>query len=603
MEFLPWRRRPKPAASPFGNPAFSGLTEAGAVRVGLSDAASSSASHVSNAGVVETAARFDGTMQRFRDEKATDDGLLRQQLHNRVKRCSGCGKPCAYTYTTCNSCSAPLPEEIIETDNIFAAFVYGVARGPNFPYSIAIRLQTPEIIVFDDPLGLCPCHFCVIPTNFWAQNWAVLARLPKQGLALVNALDEAAWSCLEQQFLSNEAWCARFLRGPPPKNAAARAALRKHVVAGFNVPPSQSWLHLQYFLMPWLPSQYRPFLEDKAMPHGRWFPLAYVQQVLALNRPLDVTDETPIADVRKHFDQQVSYDQAHSRELERIRVSHEALANWAPGQFTTVVMADGTLVEGEPLPAGFENGRALIEADKKALHSNGPVKTYYRYAHGARLPEFGRLHRLSMTDFGCRRAAGAGMGVGTGAEVGVFRLVRVSLVQSHDVTSHQMPPSADEFEALLVGGDSPCFTGAAEAGLACTAAQRALLPTLITCFNNALNAQARFLIVCRFMVEAAALEAAAVQSVDQCMSGAVTRYDMHTVPGCSWAYYAEDYPRGATAHAMTLAVGVLRWATVVAKLSQVEVEGEFGSFAERDALLGERLAAEGYAAADWGHTS
>jgi len=94
-----------------------------------------------------------------------------------------------------------------------------------------------------------------------------------------------------------------------------------------------------------------------------------------------------------------------------------------------------------------------------------------------------------------------------------------------------------------------------------------------------------------------------VQSVDQCMSGAVTRYDMHTVHGCGWSYCAEDYLRGATAHDMTLAAGVLRWATVVAKLSKVEVEGEFGSSAERDALLGERLAAEGYAAADWGHTS
>ena len=53
--------------------------------------------------------------------------------------------------------------------------------------------------------------------------------------------------------------CARFLRGAPPTDAASRAALRSHVVCGCNFPPSQFQLHLQYFLMPWLPSHYKAF--------------------------------------------------------------------------------------------------------------------------------------------------------------------------------------------------------------------------------------------------------------------------------------------------------------------------------------------------------
>ena len=53
--------------------------------------------------------------------------------------------------------------------------------------------------------------------------------------------------------------CARFLRGAPPTDTASRAALRSHVVCGCNFPPSQFQLHLQYFLMPWLPSHYKAF--------------------------------------------------------------------------------------------------------------------------------------------------------------------------------------------------------------------------------------------------------------------------------------------------------------------------------------------------------
>ena len=59
------------------------------------------------------------------------------------------------------------------------------AQGARFPYDIAVRLQTKELLVFDDPLALSPCHFCAIPTTCWCADWRLLLRAPKEGLALL----------------------------------------------------------------------------------------------------------------------------------------------------------------------------------------------------------------------------------------------------------------------------------------------------------------------------------------------------------------------------------------------------------------------------------
>ena len=55
------------------------------------------------------------------------------------------------------------------------------AQGERFPYDIAVRMQTRELLVFDDPLALSACHFCAIPTSCWAADWRMLLRAPAEG--------------------------------------------------------------------------------------------------------------------------------------------------------------------------------------------------------------------------------------------------------------------------------------------------------------------------------------------------------------------------------------------------------------------------------------
>ena len=164
---------------------------------------------------------------------------------------------------------------------------------------------------------------------------------------------------------------------------------------------------------------------------------------------------------------------------------------------------------------------------------------------------------------------------------GAYLFAKATLKADHDM-SVMMPPSENEFVALLKGGDQPCFTGADEPGLTCTGAQLALLPALIEAFNAAASAQERFELLNRYMVDAATVEkAAGAQTVGE-LSCRVARYDLVAGSSPTTVYFLEDYPDGTLAHGKTLAVGVMRWARFHVKLVDLQVHS-FANADERDA--------------------
>lgn len=239
---------------------------------------------------------YAGTFAEYVRERASGDAALALQLRNVVRKCAHCGKANGFTMAECNNCNTPFPADHprTHTENVFMGFVYGIARTDAFPLSISIRKQTPELLVFDDPLALTPCHLNVIPTRSWVPDWRILLRNPTEGLQLVNTLEEAAWSCVASQFLSDATWCKKMLKTGRP---AYPESLRHHIVCGCNFPPSQFQLHIQYFLLPWIPGQYKMMMDGHHLPAGRWFPLEYIKRVLALNDPMAVTMDTPLSDI------------------------------------------------------------------------------------------------------------------------------------------------------------------------------------------------------------------------------------------------------------------------------------------------------------------
>lgn len=346
-----------------------------------------------------SAARFDGGVDEFLasfegDERAT----IERRMKNKVRKCPQCGKPVAFTLSHCNSCAHSLAGvEISFTNNVFTGFVYGVRKGP-FPLTVSLRHQDAQTLVFDDLLALAPFHVNAIPTDVYAADWRVLLRDPARGLALVNRLHERCTHVLRSQFLAAPAWRRAVLSADAA--ALSDEQLLRTVMSGFNYPPSQYQLHLQFMMTPLLPFQYLQYLRGLHFTVGRFFPVSYVRAVLALDVPYDVRDDTPIDDIIAFYKARgVDYAVIHQEFYDKIDASHRALANWQPAHFGALVVDSGA---GTPA-AVYEfadaartqvreragaDAKALPNADKALLQNYGqpldaagkPTGTYYAHA-------------------------------------------------------------------------------------------------------------------------------------------------------------------------------------------------------------------------------
>jgi len=69
---------------------------------------------------------FDGDVAAFVAAGNADD-----QLYNRIKKCSDCGKVCAVSMADCNGCGKSLSEVApTSSNNVFMGFIHGIAKVP-----------------------------------------------------------------------------------------------------------------------------------------------------------------------------------------------------------------------------------------------------------------------------------------------------------------------------------------------------------------------------------------------------------------------------------------------------------------------------------------
>lgn len=135
-------------------------------------------------------------------------------MRNEVKKCPTCQKPNAFSLSYCNSCGENLSHVPVEhTNNVFAGFIYGIRKGP-FPFTISMRSQTEDTLVFDDLLAMTPCHLNVIPSDVYLPNFISLLRHPKDAIELLDRLWNAAFKVVQDQFCSNPDWCSKTFRDP-----------------------------------------------------------------------------------------------------------------------------------------------------------------------------------------------------------------------------------------------------------------------------------------------------------------------------------------------------------------------------------------------------
>lgn len=258
---------------------------------------------------------------------------------------------------------------------------------------MSIRKQEKDILIFDDPLSMTSCHFNAIPTDQYLPDFRFWLKNPKSGLRMLNNLYEASWEVAKTQFLSNPQWKKKWIRN---FEEFSDDDLKSHVIAGFNYPPSQYQLHLQFHLPPLLPFQYHLYLKGVHYTKGRFFPLEYAQKILELGESLKVDDETPIEEIVNHFEKKgVSYDQIYSDCFNRYGQSHKLLANYSPSDFGGLIFdhleafvpfKDKTHSLFQP-KTEVGDIKKIQSEDKETLQNYGrpyqegkPTGSYYKFA-------------------------------------------------------------------------------------------------------------------------------------------------------------------------------------------------------------------------------
>jgi len=326
---------------------------------------------------------FEGGVDEFLN-KHKEDQSLHKRSKNKIRKCPGCGKVVAYTLPNCNQCGADLTKiEISYSNNVFVGFIYGIQKGP-FPFTISLRAETPDFMVFDDLLALAPCHLNVIPTSQYLPDWRYLLKNPKEGKRIVQEMFNQCLAVLKSQFLASKEWRTKIIRG-----ALTDEEIEKHVIAGLNFPPSQFQLHLQFMLPPFTPLVYNQYVNGLHFTQGRFFPKEYILCILDLNETFTVEEDTPIESVIEHFKKKgVDYDVIHKECYARYGKSHELLANWQQEDFEGIVINNKVFKFTE---GGIEELKeevsAVNAADKVVLQNYGrpykdgkPTGSYYKFA-------------------------------------------------------------------------------------------------------------------------------------------------------------------------------------------------------------------------------
>jgi len=327
---------------------------------------------------------FNGTVTEFLER---EKGALPEQLKNRVRLCPKCDKVNAYTLLYCNGCCQDLSAvEIGYTDNVFTGFIFGIKR-TRFPLTISLRYQSEGLMVFDDLMQLTPCHLNCTYTAGYLPDLRCLFEKPKQGLALLEEMWEAAWRTMKKDFLSNKAWREKII---PGTLTLSDAAVREHVISGLNFPPSQYQLHLQFMLPPMMPFHYHMYLNDRHFTVNRFFPYEYVRDALrSLTKPIKGASSMDIETIIEKVNVTgVNYHKYFSRCYLRYGSSHRELAAWDPADFERVIV-DGLRIcrSSDMTPCEDQNLAGAKKADGLALQNYGrpfvngrPSGTYYKFA-------------------------------------------------------------------------------------------------------------------------------------------------------------------------------------------------------------------------------
>lgn len=337
------------------------------------------------------------------DSLAQRNEELSRYLYNDVKVCAKCGRPCGNNQKACQQCGASLADvPVTQTENVMMGFIFGVERTLKLPLMISIRRQSDTVIVFDDLLAMSSCHLNALLTSHYCQDWRWLLRDPVTASGLLNEMVNEAWQTT-LSFWANERW-RKFVY----REGVTLEMVRDNIICGFNSPPSQFQLHLQWIVLPLTPFHHQKLLDGLHAQQGRWFPLEYVTKILDVlvseGQTYDVQASTSVDEIIQHFNSKgVHYEEVWAERYQTYCKSY-ALSNWKVEDFKYVVfqgqvheiqeaLPDGRVCLGEKLNI---NPVSLHHEDKLLLQNYGrridhdcPGGTYYKHHKALKIGDGG----------------------------------------------------------------------------------------------------------------------------------------------------------------------------------------------------------------------
>lgn len=339
-------------------------------------------------------------------------------LTNKVKKCSSCNKPNGFTLSVCNQCGADLTQvDVSHTNNVFSGFAFGFEKAGPIPLKISLRSSTRDFIVMDDLLALAPLHFNVIPTSQYIPDWRYLLLYPERGLRLITEMYDACVAA-GKVLMSQEEWRSKFFRTASSSEAFD---FYQHIGAGFNYPPSQYQLHIQFIAPCMLPFQWAQTIKGVHFTYKRFFPFAFVKEVLqrlvaeglsqgvltAPNSPTEISqayfdtmkgnqgkegepyclrsadgDALPDLDRILRFTDEVlgiSYLEAHTKHMSNFAKHQSLFSNWAKDDFAGMIVTSTSasqthtdaFVPFTHTQPSTNSPNQIISSDKHILQSYG----------------------------------------------------------------------------------------------------------------------------------------------------------------------------------------------------------------------------------------
>ena len=280
-------------------------------------------------------AKFRGSVENFTSKFSS----IEHHMKNLVKVCPSCKKSCAKSSDACNNCKTNLSDQPLQVNpNVLMAFVYGIER-----FVTSIRYQDDSFLVYDDLMQTTLIHLNAVPTEVYVPDFRYLLGDPERGLALIYNLFKVSVHSASKM-LADRDFANKFFSPNAVidmQNASLADFIEYHVHSGFNFPPSQNQLHLQFILPPFTPYHAVLSADGGHTQINRFFPfdvvIAYLKvlveskQVVRMQEIRDLSGSELIEFLEQRTS--VEYYKMFYEEKERSRRSECFLANWNSSDF------------------------------------------------------------------------------------------------------------------------------------------------------------------------------------------------------------------------------------------------------------------------------